>query len=682
MPAASHDTPDQDGRQLLLETPLGNDVLLPTHVTLNEQINGPAVAVVKALAESGGDFEPGIDPNKLLGNEVSIRIAPPPPEDGDFRYPDKGTHFRGIVTRFSLGETGLEAWGAVRHYELEINAAPWLLRQTRNSRVFQQMSIKEIVAAVFDGYGAWRLKHKFEAKSKVAAATLDYCVQYQETDLNFVLRLLEATGLYLYVRHDDKKSEVVVAEHLDGAATASPDELPVLEIGEAPEPGEEAVIEFLDDAALRAGSAVARDYHFQMADRELNESAQSTYPHADKKLERLLYPGLFAGQYNTGAAGVEGTLADYAALAADKAGRPRGGGRGKSTSPGLRPGHVVRLSGSINRRAKESRLVTSVVHTAEQYPPYSADRVVETPYLNTFVAVQADEKEPKFRPARTVRQPYIAGVQSATVTGPSGQEIHTDQYGRVKVQFPWDREGEGDDTTSCWVRVAQMTAGPKWGGHVWPRVGEEVLVAFIEGDPDAPIVVGSVYNSRNMPPYALPDGQTRSGWKSRSTPNGKADQFNEFRFEDAAGKEEIFLHAQKDLNEVVVNDHAEKIEEGSRTVEVAKGDDTLTVGQGDRTAELGRGNDALTLKKGDRKVELTLGSDTLDVKAGKRSVKAMQGIELAVGPNKITISPSGIKIEGLMVTVQGSAKADLKAPMVEVNGAGMLKAGGGITMLG
>ncbi len=297
----------------------------------------------------------------------------------------------------------------------------------------------------------------------------------------------------------------------------------------------------------------------------------------------------------------------------------------------------------------------------------------------------------------------MEGTQTAVVVGPSGEEIFTDKYGRVKVQFFWDRQGKKNADSSCWIRVGTLWAGKQWGAIHIPRIGQEVIVAFEEGDPDQPIIVGSVYNADQMPPYNLPDNKTQSGLKSRSSLKGGTDDFNQLRLEDKKGSEEIYFHAQKDFNRVVENNDTLKVgsskaDDGSQTVEVWKdrtetvktGNEKITIEKGNRTVTLNTGNDLHQMKQGNRDVKIDMGNDSLKISMGNHTTKldlgkseteAMQSIELKVGGNSIKIDQTGVTIKGIMVSIEGQAMLDAKAPMTTVKGDGMLTLKGGITMI-
>jgi type VI secretion system secreted protein VgrG len=350
-------------------------------------------------------------------------------------------------------------------------------------------------------------------------------------------------------------------------------------------------------------------------------------------------------------------------------------------------------------------------------------------YHNNFTCIPAGLP---FRPRRLTPRPQVQGTQTAVVVGPSNEEIFTDKYGRVKVQFHWDREGTNDADSSCWVRVGTIWAGKQWGAIHIPRIGQEVIVDFLEGDPDRPIIIGSVYNAEMMPPYKLPDKRTQSGIKSRSSAQGGEDNFNELRFEDKKDSEDIYFHAEKDFHRVVKHDddlqvgnnqtikikkdRTEEVTEGNETISIKKGDRTVTVGKGadthevkegdctvkvdkgkhtlkvkdDRTVTVDQGNDVHQVKQGDRTVKIDMGKDSLTISQGDQKTKldlgkieteAMQSIEIKVGQNSIKLEQSGITIKGLQVKIQGDIQVEMKAAMTTVKGDGMLTLKGGVAMI-
>jgi type VI secretion system secreted protein VgrG len=260
-----------------------------------------------------------------------------------------------------------------------------------------------------------------------------------------------------------------------------------------------------------------------------------------------------------------------------------------------------------------------------------------------------------FRPARVTSKSVVRGPQTAVVVGKFGEDIWTDKYGRVKVQFHWDNEGKNDQDSSCWLRVAHAWAGKSWGTIAIPRIGQEVIVDFLEGDPDQPIITGSVYNDDNKPPYILPDNQTQSGIKTRSTKGGDTKKYNELRFEDKKGSEEIYFHAERDFKRVVENDDI--LEVGLETKK--KGDQTVTI-HNDRTVTLDEGNDKLEMKI---------------------NIKASQELSITVGGSKLKMTPAAIELKGVQIKIEGNATLDLKAAMVTLDGSGMAMVKGGLVKI-
>jgi type VI secretion system secreted protein VgrG len=349
------------------------------------------------------------------------------------------------------------------------------------------------------------------------------------------------------------------------------------------------------------------------------------------------------------------------------------------------PGDVLAKS----LKAEGAYVLTAVTHTLKGGSDFQSGAPGPFEYRVEFVCIPAALP---FRPPRTTPRPRVAGTQTAVVVGPAGEEIFTDKYGRVKVQFQWDREGKKDADSSCWARVGSIWAGKQWGAIHIPRIGQEVIVDFLEGDPDQPIILGSVYNAEQMPPYKLPDNKTQSGLKSRSTLKGSPDNFNELRFEDKKGSEEVYFHAEKNFTRIVENNDTlkvgfEKKDQGDQTMEVFN-NQKLTVGAGkaqaadgsqtvsiykDRTATIEMGNDSLTIKMGNQTTKLNL---------GKSETEALQSIELKVGQSSVKVDQTGVTIKGLMIQVEGQVMTQVKGLMTQVTADAILTAKGALTMIG
>jgi type VI secretion system secreted protein VgrG len=291
-----------------------------------------------------------------------------------------------------------------------------------------------------------------------------------------------------------------------------------------------------------------------------------------------------------------------------------------------------------------------------------------------------------FRMPRETRRPRIRGPQTAIVTGKSGEEIWTDKYARVKVQFYWDRYGNNDESSSCWIRCAQPMAGKGWGSVFIPRIGQEVVVHFIEGDPDQPIITGAVYNAAQTSPLELPANATQSTFKSNSSKGGGG--FNQIRFEDKKDSEELFVQAQKDHNITVLNnrsitvtqDLTETIQKGKRSITVSEGNETKEITKGDRTLTVGTGKETITIN-GDQSLTVKTGNHSITVSAGTSTISSPQSISLKVGDNSVVIDTSGVTIKGMNVTVQGQMATKVTGLTLDAEGSAQTTIKGGIVMV-
>jgi type VI secretion system secreted protein VgrG len=311
-----------------------------------------------------------------------------------------------------------------------------------------------------------------------------------------------------------------------------------------------------------------------------------------------------------------------------------------------------------------------------------------------FIAIKKDKS---YRLPRQTACPVIAGPQTAIVVGKSGEEIWTDSLGRVKVQFPWDREGNKDESSSCWIRVSQNWSGKGWGAMHIPRIGQEVIVEFLEGDPNRPLVTGRVYNTDQTVPYELPGAATQSGVKSRSSPNGDQSTFNELRFEDKKGEESIYFHAEKDFTRIVENDDTLKVgfdkkNAGKQIIEIY-GDQTVKIGtnesQGsqlleiwkDQTETIHAGNRNTEIKQGSDTLKISVGNQKIDIPSGQCEITAATKIVLTVGSSSIEIAPDRIVLSAMQISVKADMKAAVSAAITEISGSGMVKVEGGIIKL-
>ncbi len=543
----------------------------------------------------------------LLGATCAIWLYEEPDETEQNRY------FHGIVTRvISAGLSG----GAYR-FKLEVRPWVWLLSQTQDCRIFQKMSAFQIVTKVFRDAGF----SDFQDKRQGGAGDiqLEYCVQYRETSLDFVTRLMEQFGFYYHFTFDTSSHTLVIVD--------DPNAHPLLK-GDLPFRYDQTeyrhvadhLWDWSSDLALLSGKWTFQDYNFTTPSADLTAKTVQMPTHKHNDHEIFEYPG----PYDTASDGHR--LSDVRMQAIS--GR-RVVSAAQSNSRGLLCGWRFKMKDHPNQPLNRDYLAirsSTSVGGIEGTPNPNAET------LDTYrVQVHCIPADKPFRLERRTPRPMIRGPQTARVVGKPGEEITTDEYGRVKVRFHWDHSDTQDENRTCWIRVAQTWAGSGWGTLFIPRVDQEVVVEFLEGNPDRPLITGVVYNANNKVPYTLPDNKTQAGMKTSSSPGGSG--ANEFRMEDKAGAEEVYLHAQYDYKKEVKHD--EKV--------------TVT---NDRTHTVSTGNDKLTVSSGNH---------TLDVSAGTSAITAAQSITLTVGGNSIKIDTTGVTINGMKIDVQSTATMSLQA---------------------
>ncbi|MCE9637049.1 MAG: type VI secretion system tip protein VgrG [Planctomycetes bacterium] len=686
----------QDGRPMSVKSPLGKDVLLLTGLRFRESMSSPFAGELEMLSK-----EHSIDPMKIVGKGVTVTVL-------DDDATSRKRYFHGIVRTFESG--ALENRG-LRRYRAEIVPTLALLGLRSDCKVFQDKSVKDIVTAVLQECGLTDFEWNLNATHDVRT----YCVQYREACLDFVQRLLEEEGIYYFFRHQDGKHVLVFADAASAYGTCAQAGARFTD-GALDEPH---IASWLHRYEIRPGKSTLRDFNFETP-ATIPQGTTNTVVQlpGTSGWEIYDYPGGFlkaAEGATVAKRRMEELEAPWSVVT--------GGGTCATFTPGSK--FELLLFDPDKSQEKKKFTLVSVVHEARDESYATGGK--QGRYFNSFECIPDSVV---FRPVRSTRRPVVEGPQTAVVVGPSGEEIYVDKYGRIKVQFHWDRLGQKKETSSCWVRVAQGWAGATWGSYQWPRIGQEVVVDFLEGDPDRPIVTGGVYNADQMPPYALPDNKTRSGWKSRSSKGAGAENFNEIRFEDKKGSEEVYVHAEKDFLRVVENNDVLKVgfekkdkgdqtievhndrtitvKEGKQTTTVEKGDDLLEVRQGKHSVIVGQGDDLHQVKTGkrdvlvdtgndthkvatgNRTVEVGMGNDSLTVKMGNQTTKislgkstteAMQSIELKVGGSSIKVDQTGVTIKGPMITIEASAMLSAKGLMSEVKGTAMLTLNGAITMI-
>jgi type VI secretion system secreted protein VgrG len=495
-------------------------------------------------------------------------------------------------------------------YQLLLRPWLWWLTLASNNRVFQNLATSDIVTSIFDEHGFSDYKLQLTG----SYTPREYCVQYGETDFAFVSRLLEEEGIFWFFTHVDGAHTLVLGDSSD-AFPPCPNASTIQYLGQ--QMGARELHGIRSGQLCRqavSGVYRATDYEFTTPTTSLYGQAEAVAG----PLSVYEHPGGYTAKARGDALGK---------LRVDALRSQESRFVGESDCRWLVPGHSFTLSGHEDDAANIEWVVTRVSH-----------EVSHEHYRNRFEAIP---KATAYRPPRVTPKPRMH-TQTAIVVGKAGEEIWTDEYGRIKLQFPWDRDGKNDETSSCWVRVVLPWSGKGFGMQFIPRIGQEVIVTFIDGDPDRPLVTGCVYNGDNSLPYELPANQTQSGIKTNSSKGGGG--FNELRFEDKKDSEEVFLQAQKDMTVNVLNDVTSTIGH----------DETLTV-QNARTRTVKDGDETITLEKGKRSVTIQTGSDTLDVKdtrtlkvggdqthstGGNYSHKVTGNYELTVDGN-LTIKVSG-----------------------------------------
>ena len=636
-------TLSQTERLLEITSPLGPDVLVLRRLAVQEAIGRP-FSITAEVVSTNMDLQA----SALIGKAVTCAVKT---RHAERRY------FHGIVRAFvRLGPMGRG------HAAYRIEAVPrlWQLSRTSDCRIFQEKSVKDMCSTIFGEHDVAPVRW-----GTVPAQSRGYCVQFNESDLDFTQRLLDEAGCGYFFEHTLGDHKLVVC-----GANADYPQVPG-EPQEVRPQGDQhgALTSWQPTTVLQPGKVVAEDYD-GLKPATLKQANSSTIlgtPNA-ASFEMYRWPGgqTVRPEGDLSKLGMEGfeSVADRINASGNDP-TVFAGGRLK-----VRPGLASRTN---VRQQPVTWLVSSVTHEAFDETHFGGGG--SAGYSNSLVLMAADRP---WRPPAPRPRPLMAGLHSAIVTGPSGEEIHCDEYGRVKVHFLWDRAGKRDDTSSCWVRVAQSHAG-KWGG-AWnlPRIGDEVLVAFVDGDPDRPIIMGSVYNAEQKPIYSLPANKTQSGFKTRSSKGGGASNFNELRFEDKKGSEEINIQAEKDMTLLIKNDRTETVK-NNRT-EVVDGKHTETV-KLDRTATITQGNEALTVKMGNMDTLVKLGNISTKASLGKIEIEAMQSITLTCGQSKIEMTPMGITLTAMMIDVKAQMMLNTTGLMATHKASAMMTIKGGIVMI-
>jgi type VI secretion system secreted protein VgrG len=631
-----------------IDTPLGSDVLLLRGFKGTEGISRLFRFELDLLSENSS-----ISFSDIVGKNVTISLKQ---GDGTYRY------LNGIISRFAQYATEEQ----FTSYSAEMVPWFWFLTRNADCRIFQNKSIPDIITKVFSDLG-------FNDYSNSLQGSYDpreYCVQYRESSFHFVSRLMEEYGIFYFFKHELGKHTLVLAD-ASTSHSPCPGQSTVRYVPVSGGAQEDVITGWQIEEELRTGKYSLEDYNFQTPSTNLMVNEPTVYEvGGNSKFEIYDYPGEYLAK---------GAGESLAKVRMQEEEAEHLVAHGMSQCRMFVSGYKFTLEEHPRKDMNTDYVLTEIQHSAITDTYGSSKSPQGESYSNTFACIPLSVP---FRPLRDTPRPTVKGPQTAVVAGPSGEEIYTDKYGRVKVQFFWDRLGKKNENSSCWIRVSQSWAGKNWGAVFLPRIGQEVIVDFLEGDPDQPLITGRVYNAEQMPPYTLPDKQTRSTFQSRSSKGGGPSNYNEIRFEDLKGSEQIFINAEKDMDHRVENDSREYIGNNRHLIvnanqfelvnkdkhlhvkgkqnEKIEGDMSLKVG-GDQKQQVGR---SLSLKVGqsrNEKVGITHAMEagqTIHLKGGM-TVIIEAGMQLSLkGPGGfVDIGPTGVTIQGTMVLINSGGAA-------------------------
>ncbi len=654
----------QDNLSLTITTPLGENVVILDSMEGTEGVSMPFEFTLNVHANTID-----VDFYSLLKQAVTVCFDS---KEGQKRY------FNGIVGKIRQDKTIITSDVKRAHYKIVIYPTFWLLNFSKDHRIFQNQSPLDIVKTLFSEWGKIEVKDLCQERGQ---KNRTYCVQYGESAFAFINRLLEEEGIYYYFEHEDGAHTLVLCDDsLRAEPIAENSQIDLLE--------SQSGLPYLNGIQFLNVQEQVVPSSFKSADYNYESAAAKLRPMVDGHgLGGAVYeyPGLFSDM---------GAAEGISNIRIQELEWQKTTINGNSSVPYFKPGAAFTLCKHPRHSLNMSYFIYKVFHKIDQKGQYHSLQAPPSDksqpiYENQFYAFPSDIP---FRPLRITPKPRIYSNQTAVVTGPEGEEVFCDDYGRIKIQFHWDLRGTADESSSCWVRVAQNWAGSGWGGFVMPRVNMEVVVTYLEGDPDRPLVIGCVYNSSNMPPYAA-DSPTKSTLKSNTSKGGGG--YNEIRLEDSAGSEEIYIQAEKDMNVLIKNDrhellkgmmdiltmpmaskyvvqtgvgtqHTFAIANGNKSTIIGVGNDVLKIATGNREGQIGAGNHNFKIGVGDKSFMIGAGSRSFTIGAGDSSFKIGAGsydIKIGVGSYgaKIGAGNHDIKIgAGNCSTKIGAGSYDIK----------------------
>lgn len=648
----------QAGRKLAIGVPdaIGEDKLLLQRFVLTEEISRPFCCELTLYSQ-----DTAVDPNKIVGENVTVRLEQ---GNGQTRY------INGYVSRFVQGGEGSD--DSAHTYTATVVPWLWLLTRSSDCYIYQDKTIPEIVNEVFGDFGCSEL---VETNLTATYPKHEYIVQYRETSFNFISRLLEHEGIYYYFKHENGKHKLVLADapsnHVEVEGYES---VPYHDGGNMSSQG---ITEWMVETRLLPGEQELLDFDFKVPTKDLKGNKILKGEHANADSALFDFPG---GYEEKGAGDTRAATRIEELMMNHSVGRARGDARG------LTVGCKFNLTSAPRPDHDGEYVITSMTceATEDGVGRRGGNRLL---FKNRFTCVKADTQ---IRPRRVTPKPVITGPQTAIITTSSdSEEVLVDKFGRVKVHFHWDRYSPMNDTSSCWIRVAQLWAGKGWGAVFIPRKDQEVIVEFLDGDPDRPIITGRVYNGANMPPYALPAEKTKSTIKTNSSTGGEG--FNELRFEDKKDSEQVFIHAQKNLD-IRVRANTAETTFGNREIRVGadnngeRSGNLNTFVQFDTNTHIKEGR----YEKIEKKVNVTVIEDVVEdfqmnhtvtvaekiaMNAAEYLLETGDKIDLKSGATKIAGTDT-LDLKGSATKIEGTQSIDLKTAAVKIAGSSTIDAKG------
>lgn len=671
----------QDTRWASIASPLGKDKLLFRRMAGVEELGRLFQYEVELCSE-----DPNITFDQIIGQNVTVRM----------NYSESGARYiNGAINRFARTQEVED----LTYYQATIVPSLWFLTRTRDCRIYQEKDAVAIIKSVLSEQGISNVEYKL---GSVTYPKREYCVMYRESYFDFISRLMEQEGIYYYFKHADGVHTLVLinASSLHEAVPGYETMKYVLKDKGSIE--QNSIFYWIEMGQFDSGRFVSADFNLKTPQSVMKAQSEIARSNAKATLERFDYPGQFA------------VVADgnkYAKVRAEEYQVDYQTFRAECVIRGAACGALYAMTDYPLASQNTDYIITSTTINVvgEDYTSTPVEGQKLDPFKCTFTAIR---KTAQFRSQSLTPKPFVHGPQTAIVVGPVEEEIYTDEYGRIKVQFHWDRYGKADANSSCFIRLAQSWAGKNWGAVVLPRKGQEVVVEFLEGDPDRPIVVGALYNEENKPPYALPTNMTMSVMKSSSSKGGEG--FNEIRFEDKKDSEQIFVHGQKNFDKRILNDsftwigndkHLDVVKDfklkvdndkhettGRDHIEAITRDRNLTIkgkeaiiveGTHSHTVE----GDVTQVYKANQSVEVTsnyyLKGDNIVIEAATNVTIKVGNTYIAMESSGITIGTTGkieLKADG-DITVEAGGKLAVKTTgdtTIEATGDGVFKGATGI----